>query len=68
MESKNGKNTSKKPANSKSSKNKKAKVIMPKMNNVVKPQSMTLEEWQGALRQQQAEKEGFAISVVDEQH
>lgn len=68
MESKNGKNTSKKPANSKSSKNKKAKVIMPKMNNVVKPQSMTLEEWQVALRQQQAEKEVFAISVVDEQH
>ena len=41
---------------------------MPKMNNVVKPQSMTLEEWQVALRQQQAEKEVFAISVVDEQH
>lgn len=68
MESKNGKNTGKKSANSKSSKNKKAKVIMPKMNNVVKPQSMTLEEWQVALRQQQAEKEVFAISVVDEQH
>lgn len=41
---------------------------MPKLNNVVKPQSMTLEEWQVALRQQQAEKEVFSISQVDEEY
>ena len=41
---------------------------MPKLNNVVKPQSMTLEEWQVALRQQQAEKEFFSISQVDEEY
>ena len=68
MESKNGKTTSKRSTNSKKSKNKKAKVVIPKMNNVVKPQSMTLEEWQVALRQQQAEKEVFSISQVDEEY
>ena len=73
MEAKNGKSAHKKTssktsANSKSSKTKKAKVVVPKMNNVVKPQSLSLEEWQVALRQQQAEKEVFAISQVDEEY
>ena len=36
------------------------------MNPVQKPQTMTLEEWQVALRRQQAEKEAFDISQVDE--
>ena len=39
---------------------------MPKLNHVLKPQSMSLEEWQVALRRQQAEKEAFSISQVDE--
>ncbi len=73
MEAKNGKSAHKKTssktsANSKSSKTKKAKVVVPKMNNVVKPQSLSLEEWQVALRQQQAEKEVFTISQVDEEY
>ena len=73
MGAKNGKSAHKKTssktsANSKSSKTKKAKVVVPKMNNVVKPQSLSLEEWQVALRQQQAEKEVFAISQVDEEY
>ncbi|MGM9714434.1 MAG: DEAD/DEAH box helicase, partial [Prevotella sp.] len=62
------KTTSNKSADKKSSKRKKAKVVVPKMNNVVKPQSMSLEEWQVALRKQQAEKEVFAISQVDEEY
>ena len=71
MEAKNGKSAHKKTssktsANSKSSKTKKAKVVVPKMNNVVKPQSLSLEEWQVALRQQQAEKEVFAIRRTTE--
>ena len=36
------------------------------MTNLYKPAGMTLEEWQIALRQQQAEKETFAINQVDE--
>lgn len=41
---------------------------MPKMNNITKPQGMSPEEWQVALRRQQAEKEVFAISQVDEEY
>ena len=73
METDNGKRAGnkaarKRNAGKKGSKTKKAKVVMPKMNNITKPQAMTLEEWQVALRQQQAEKEPFAISMVDEEH
>ena len=73
METDNGKRAGnkaarKRNAGKKGSKTKKAKVVMPKMNNITKPQTMTLQEWQVALRQQQAEKEPFAISMVDEEH
>ena len=73
METDNGKRAGnkaarKRNAGKKGSKTKKAKVVMPKMNNITKPQAMTLEEWQVALRQQQAEKEPFDISMVDEEH
>jgi len=46
---------------------KRSKVVVPKMTNLYKPAGMTLQEWQIALRQQQAEKETFSISQVDEQ-
>lgn len=49
-----------------STKKKKAKVVMPKLSNLYCPSDMSLEEWQIALRQQQAKKESFAISQVDE--
>ena len=56
-----------KPASKKNvKKRKKAKVVIPRMTNVMKPQGMTLVEWQVALRRQQAEKENFIISQVDE--
>lgn len=47
---------------------KRAKVVMPKINNMQKPAGMKLEEWQVALRKLQAEKETFAIRMVDEQY
>ena len=57
---------SKTNSNKKGTKRKRAKVVMPKMTNLFKPAGMSLEEWQIALRKQQAEKELFAISQVDE--
>ena len=39
---------------------------MPKMTNKMKPRNMSLVDWQIALRRQQAEKENFAISQIDE--
>ena len=50
----------------KGTKRKRAKVVVPKMNNLFKPAGMSLVEWQIALRKQQAEKETFAITQVDE--
>lgn len=47
---------------------KRAKVVMPKINNMQKPAGMKLEEWQIALRKLQAEREIFAIRMVDEQY
>ena len=38
-----------------------------RLSNTVKPDGMGLEEWQVALRQQQAQREHFAISEVGEQ-
>ena len=38
-------------------------VRQPKLNNFVCPKSMTLEEWQIALRKQQAQSENFGISA-----
>ncbi len=50
----------------KTTKRKKSKVAIPKMTNTFKPKEMSLVEWQIALRQQQAEKDQFVISQVDE--
>ena len=50
----------------KGTKRKRATVAMPKMTNKMKPQNMSLVDWQIALRRQQAEKENFAISQIDE--
>lgn len=50
----------------KGTKRKRANVAAPKMNNLFKPADMSLAEWQIALRKQQAEKETFAISLMDE--
>lgn len=47
-------------------KKKKAKVVMPKLSNLHCPSDMSLEEWQVALRQQQAKKDSFVITQVDE--
>ena len=64
---KDSKESKTKPASKKNvKKRKKAKVVIPRMTNVMKPQGMTLVEWQVALRRQQAEKENFIISQVDE--
>ena len=41
---------------------KKKSVRQPKLNNFVCPKSMSLEEWQIALRKQQAQAENFGIS------
>lgn len=46
-------------------KNKKQSVPEPRLNNVVKPTTMTLEEWQCALRRQMAEKEHMGVIPVD---
>ena len=62
VDSENNQASNKKRVNNK----KKAKVVVPKLNNVLKPQTMSLEEWQVALRRHQAEKEIFSISQVDE--
>ncbi|MBQ0007154.1 MAG: hypothetical protein KBT40_00310 [bacterium] len=47
---------------------KKAKVVMPKLSNMYCPSNMTLEGWQVALRQQQAEKENFSVIQDDERY
>lgn len=54
--------TDKKPSKKKATKRKRARVVVPKLNNLYKPEGMSLEEWQVALRQQQAEKEAFVVS------
>jgi len=56
----------KKTGKKKTTKRKRAKVVMPKLNNLYKPEGMSLVEWQVALRQQQAEKEAFVVSRVDD--
>lgn len=48
----------------KKSTKKRAKVVMPKLNNHQCPAGMSLETWQIALRQQQVKKENFAISAA----
>lgn len=50
----------------KTTKRKRAKVVVPKLNNLYKPEGMSLVEWQVALRRQQAEKEAFVVCRVDD--
>lgn len=47
---------------------KRAKVTIPKYSNLLCPSNMTLEQWQIALRQQQAQKESYDVSSVDEKY
>lgn len=56
----------KKTGKKKTTKRKRAKVVVPKMTNLYKPENMSLVEWQMALRKQQAEKEAFVVSKVDD--
>ena len=51
----------------KSNKQKKSakKVPEPRLNNVIKPEGMGLEEWQYALRKQAAEKEMLGVQAVN---
>lgn len=56
----------KKTGKKKTTKRKRAKVVAPKMTNLYKPENMSLVEWQMALRKQQAEKEAFVVSKVDD--
>lgn len=66
------KNKQKVSSNTKSTKKKgtkkRAKVVMPKLSNLYCPANMTIEQWQVALRQQQATKETFGISLADEKY
>ena len=43
-------------------------VRIPKISWVVKPQGMTLKEWQQALRKQIAKEEPMAVAAVDEKN
>lgn len=56
----------KKTAGGDLSRKKENKKVTPKLNNLFKPEDMSLEEWQVALRQQQAEKESFVICQEDD--
>ncbi len=53
---------------SKTRKNKSQAVRVPKISWVVKPDNMTLEEWQRALRKQIAGEETMAVAAVDEKN
>ena len=46
-------------------KSKKTKKAPPKVSYHYKPDNLTLEQWQIALRQQAAQKENFAISEMN---
>lgn len=61
-----GKSTAEKYKGKGSRNRKKATVVTQKMNHLMRPKGMTLAEWQVALRRQQAAKEIFAISQIDE--
>ena len=53
---------------SKTRKKKSQAVRTPKISWVVKPDKMTLEEWQRALRKQIAGEEAMAVAAVDEKN
>ena len=53
---------------SKTRKNKSQAVRVPKISWIVKPDNMTLEEWQRALRKQIAGEETMAVAAVDEKN
>ncbi len=68
IDSKTKPNSSSKGKKKTNMKRKKAKVVMPKLSNLYCPSGMSLEEWQVTLRQQQAQKDSFVISQVDEKY
>ena len=60
--------TSKKRTSKGKASGKSQAVRIPKISWVVKPQGMTLVEWQRALRKQIAEEEPMAVTAVDEKN
>lgn len=58
----------KRPTGNNTRKNKSQTVRIPKISWVVKPDKMTLEEWQRALRKQIAGEEVMAVAAVDERN
>ena len=63
------KTTEKKGATKGKAPKKKSQVVrIPKISWVVKPDRMTLEEWQRALRKQIAGEETMAVAAVDEKN
>lgn len=68
MATKNSSTDKKGATKSKTRKNKSQAVRTPKISWVVKPDKMTLEEWQRALRKQIAGEEAMAVAAVDEKN
>ena len=68
MATKNSSTDKKGATKSKTRKNKSQAVRTPKISWVVKPDKMTLEEWQRALRKQIAGEETMAVAAVDEKN
>ena len=68
MATKNSSTDKKGATKSKTRKNKSQAVRIPKISWVVKPDRMTLEEWQRALRKQIAGEETMAVAAVDEKN
>ena len=68
MATKNSSTENKGATKSKTRKNKSQAVKIPKISWVVKPDKMTLEEWQRALRKQIAAEETMAVAAVDEKN
>ena len=68
MATKNSSTDKKGATKSKTRKNKSQAVRVPKISWIVKPDNMTLEEWQRALRKQIAGEETMAVAAVDEKN
>ena len=68
MATKNSSTDKKGATKSKTRKNKSQAVRVPKISWMVKPDNMTLEEWQRALRKQIAGEEAMAVAAVDEKN
>lgn len=67
MATKNSSTDKKGATKSKTRKNKSQAVRTPKISWVVKPDKMTLEEWQRALRKQIAGEEAMAVAAVEKE-